>query len=510
MIKVPVKIKLPFLWGKAVFKKENWSQVNVIVGPNGSGKTLIANQLAHQFANAGYSVRLFNTDLIDEEDIYYSLNKNEKIRTKIEDILSTMFAKEIRFEKGSDNSIIPVAVNKTHGIEYSITKDECHGLKKIIALLSTLYVEEQNANCLMIDEPELHLHPQFQNFFMSEIRRLAKENPTRLFFIATHSPFFIDLKSPDELLGVIVCHINSVATSIDKLSENDYLLFKKFLPRFNSYHKQFFFSDNQIFVEGYTDQQILSTILTNLGFPYNSSGTGIIDVGGKDELGVFFKVCSLLGTNARIITDLDSLFCGKLEDSICKDKRVQQWLDKQVEKQQLFLMNIFSSNTDRISFGRLISRLEKYLLDIAELILENDSVLPLELQDLKNRLEKFNAERDDTEHLDTYKVVILQGILSIGEYITKFILKENSAIIHNVKNLFSLILAAAEASRVYVLPGGAIEHFYTQNKVSYMPISGKDKLFHEEFEYLQNLNSEEIKSKYPELTSIIKKACSKL
>ena len=345
---------------------------------------------------------------------------------------------------------------------------------------------------------------------MSEIRRLAKENPTRLFFIATHSPFFIDLKSPDELLGVIVCHINSVATSIDKLSENDYLLFKKFLPRFNSYHKQFFFSDNQIFVEGYTDQQILSTILTNLGFPYNSSGTGIIDVGGKDELGVFFKVCSLLGTNARIITDLDSLFCGKLEDSICKDKRVQQWLDKQVEKQQLFLMNIFSSNTDRISFGRLISRLEKYLLDIAELILENDSVLPHELQDLKNRLEKFNAERDDTEHLDTYKVVILQGILSIGEYITKFILKENSAIIHNVKNLFSLILAAAEASRVYVLPSGAIEHFYTQNKVSYMPISGKDKLFHEEFEYLQNLNSEEIKSKYPELTSIIKKACSKL
>lgn len=510
MIKVPVKIKIPFLWGRTFFKKENWSQINVIVGPNGSGKTLIANQLAQHFANAGYSVRLFNTDLIAEEEIYFTLNKNERIRKKIEEILSNMFGKEIRFEKGSDNSVIPVAINKTLGVEYSITKDECHGLKKIIALLSTLYIEEQNANCLMIDEPELHLHPQFQNFFMSEIRRLAKENPTRLFFIATHSPFFIDLKSPEELLGVIVCHVNKVATSIDKLSENDYSLFKRFLPRFNSYHKQFFFSDNQIFVEGYTDQQILSSILTNMGVPYNSSGTGIIDVGGKDELGVFFKVCSLLGTNARIITDLDSLFCGKLKDSICKDKRVQQWLDKQTEKQQLFLMNIFSSNTDRISFSRLISRLEKYLLDIADLILTNDFILPHEVQELKSRLERFNTERDDAEHLDTYKVVILQGVILIGDYITKFILRENSAIIHNVKNLFSLILACAEAARVYILPIGSIEHYYTQSTVSYMPISGKDKLFHEEINYIQNLDSIEVKSKYPELTSILKKACSKL
>ena len=510
MIKVPVKVKLPFLWGKTVFKKENWAGVNLIVGPNGSGKTLIAQSLAQQFADAGYSVRLFSTDLVDENEIFYILNKNPDIKNRIENVLSNMFAKTIRFEKGSDNSIIPMAVNKAQGIEYSITQNECHGLKKIIALLAALYLDESSANCLMIDEPELHLHPQFQNFFMNEIRRTAQKNPAQIFFIITHSPFFIDLKTPEELIGVVVCHINKVATSIEKLSDSDYSLFKRFLPRFNTYHKQFFFSDNQIFVEGYTDQQIFSSILNKCSDFYRTAGTGIIDVGGKDELGVFFKVCSLLGTNARIITDLDSLFCGKLRDGICRDKRVQQWLDKQTEKQKPFLQTVFSSNTEHISLLRLITRLEKYLIDLADSVLETQALLPHDLEDFKNRLEKFNTDRDDVDHLDTYKTVILQGVFKAGDYISKFVLNGKSDTISKIKNLLSLILAAAESARVYILPSGCIEHYYTKNKVSYMPVAAKDKLFHEEYDFLQTLSAEQIIKNYPELNSILEKACAKI
>ncbi|MBQ0004026.1 MAG: ATP-binding protein, partial [Treponema sp.] len=122
MINVPVKIKLPFLWGKAVFKKNNWSQINLIVGPNGSGKTLISQNLAEQFADAGYSVRIFNTELADDNEIYYLLSENPKLTAKIENVLSNMFSKTIRFEKASDNTVIPVAINKAQNIEYSITK----------------------------------------------------------------------------------------------------------------------------------------------------------------------------------------------------------------------------------------------------------------------------------------------------------------------------------------------------------------------------------------------------
>ena len=49
---------------------------------------------------------------------------------------------------------------------------------------------------------------------------------------------------------------------IEELNDEDDALFRRFLPRFNTYHKQFFFSDNQIFVEGYTDQQMFTYLLT--------------------------------------------------------------------------------------------------------------------------------------------------------------------------------------------------------------------------------------------------------
>ena len=53
MIHIETKTKIPFLWGKSVFKKSEWSQVNLIVGPNGSGKTLLAEELACQFEENG-------------------------------------------------------------------------------------------------------------------------------------------------------------------------------------------------------------------------------------------------------------------------------------------------------------------------------------------------------------------------------------------------------------------------------------------------------------------------
>ena len=46
-----------------------------------------------------------------------------------------------------------------------------NGLKEIITILTILYSE--NNHCLIIDEPELHLHPQFQSFLIQEFKKLA-------------------------------------------------------------------------------------------------------------------------------------------------------------------------------------------------------------------------------------------------------------------------------------------------------------------------------------------------
>ena len=79
MIELETKVRVPFLWGKSVFKKTRWSQINLIVGPNGSGKTILATELSKQFENAGHSVRFIGADRTNNLDI---LRDNEKIREK--------------------------------------------------------------------------------------------------------------------------------------------------------------------------------------------------------------------------------------------------------------------------------------------------------------------------------------------------------------------------------------------------------------------------------------------
>ena len=509
MIELETKVRVPFLWGKSVFKKTRWSQINLIVGPNGSGKTILATELTKQFEASGKSVKFISAER--DSDNISILRNNEKIREKTEKVLSEMFGKSITFIEDIDGTFIPIVRNRAWNVEYMMEDVECHGLQKIISLLINLY--SSSTDVIIFDEPELHLHPQFQLFFMNEIRQEAKHHCNKLFFLITHSPFFIDLRTPADLEGVIVCHINRPPTHIEDLSREDEALFKRFLPRFNTYHKQFFFSDNQIFVEGYTDQQLFTYLLPYVENKANTAGTSVIDVGGKDELGVFCKVCSLIGTDARIITDLDSLFSGKLRDVVCRDERVERWLEKQNEKQEAFFEKIFSAKerATPVTLDKLIFRLERYILAIGTEITETDcsgDAAP-ETKLWLTKLAALQTKHENADAVDTYKTVLLQGILKNTEDLKTILSEPLAATLPYIKNLSSLIFAAAESARVYILHKGCIEHYYTRSTVNYMPVSGKDKLFREELDFIMDTRPKTVRKQYEPLIFLLEAATSK-
>ena len=506
MIRLETKVKIPFLWGKSVFKKEYWTQINLIVGPNGSGKTLLAESFSQQFQAAGFTVLFLKSEREKDDEQISQWLSNEKIRNQIEQVLGGMFGKSIVFAKNIDGKMVPYIVDKNRGVEYSLRNGECHGLKEIITLLATLY--DDRYNCLILDEPELHLHPQLQQFFMKEIRRVSKNNPKRIFFLVTHSPYFLDLRFPEDLLGVVATHINRIPTSIEILDEQDEQLFRRFLPRFNTYHKQFFFSDNQIFVEGYTDQQLFTNLLGIINNPLDAARTGIIDVGGKDELGVFCKVCSLLGTNGRIITDLDSLFGGKIRDVVNEDSRVISWLQKQEEKQNSFYRNIFTKKEmeNPVTLHGLILKLEHMLGPVGVCANKVNQKINPEIDLFVEKVQNLTKKYENAPSLDTYKTVVMQGIINLGENMEMILPLPIAKQLPLIKNLYYLILAAIESARVYILSKGCIEHYYTQNKIMYMPVSGKDKLFHAELEYMINGKIEKLRRDYGELLEILERA----
>lgn len=506
--------------------KTTWNSVNFIVGPNGTGKSLFSDQLKQQLAQKRYKVRLLTAErLAGFEKASYSYFTNSQImqglnisqfneyknygnqyglsspafillkqrmdiRIRIEAILSDLFKKNIRLvEEGG--FLKPKMQNINGGEEYSLKEQECHGLKEIISLLAFLYDDEYN--CLIFDEPELHLHPQFQSFFLSEIRKMAgdpnQDQTKKLFFIITHSPYFLDIQSLEELNHILVCHNGKMPTYIKDgdLDEQDQYVLTRFLPRFNTHHKQFFFSPNPVFVEGYTDQQIITLLFEKTGMNIAASGSSVIDVGGKDELAVFYRLCHKLSVECRIIADYDALLRGKLRECFCADEDVK---------------SSFVAKAYGVDPSNCIGTLESMLLSIGD-ALNGKTSGDAEMNNLLIHLASLYADR--AQNLDAIKDAVLLSIVRFADKIKNSILARAADVELSKTRIFGYI-DCIKASKIFIIPTGELEHFFQATPVDYLKISNKDKLFHAERNYLLGLSGPDIASQYVDVLNILKES----
>jgi len=523
MIQKDISISIPVLWGEDKFTKSQWGDINYLVGPNGTGKSLFAEELKKKFTGNGfnsrylsaerlvglekhqegrfgggnlmrgfdisllsdYKTRAENTGLSSSGIII--LKERLDVRIRVEALLSDIFNKTIRLvEEGG--YLKPKMQTLNSGDEYSLGESECHGLKELITLLTFLY--DPAKNCIIFDEPELHLHPQYQAFFLEELNKVAGnpiEDPSKkIFFIITHSPYFIDIKTLDDLRNIIVFSQEKVATYVETLDDNDQYILKRFLPRFNTHHKQFFFSSNPVFVEGYTDQQIITLIFEKLGINIGAAGSCIIDVGGKDELGVFFRLCKALNIDCRIIADLDALFRGRLRQVISEDPRSISYIQN----------NGIGANT-----SAEIGDLEAKLSSLADILLSNE-VHDSEILDLKNTLQLCTSE--ETHRL---RVSMLLGALKLKAELRSFYQGEDLATLNLIIGRVDQLLSAFREANTFILPRGEIEHYYTKSDTNYLKVTNKDSSFHRERDYLlQIANPEIVENEYGDLVKILKQA----
>ncbi len=240
MIEEAITFVLPQPWAGETFEIDEVGPVNYLVGPNGSGKSRFAVELLRQLKNRGGGVRLLGTDRLREMadpgplrnywgdnlqggyaknsfewlrqagaegsgiDTILLLEDRMDLRIRIEGTLSHLFGRDVELEWDSGN-LVPKAVRRETGESYRLDRDECHGIKELFVLLTHLYDHEHRY--LIVDEPELNLHPQYQAFFMQEVRKVAG-NPTeaanrKVVFLITHSPFILDLRREHDLKSVI-------------------------------------------------------------------------------------------------------------------------------------------------------------------------------------------------------------------------------------------------------------------------------------------------------------------
>lgn len=199
---------------------------------------------------------------------------------------------EIVFEKGGKN--------------IEITKASS-GEKEIINLLLGIFAFNIYSGVVIIDEPDLHLHPRWQKLLLQLFNELSKERKIQ-FLIVTHSPQFITYKTIKNTFRVYKDK-DTGSSKIFIPSDKDLKKqnIKDVFQIINTLNNEkIFFADKVILVEGVVDRIIFEKILKILQeIENNNEVIDIIDVYGKTNFKKFKDFLEIWKIQNFIIADLD-------------------------------------------------------------------------------------------------------------------------------------------------------------------------------------------------------------
>lgn len=199
-----------------------------------------------------------------------------------------------------------------------------HGLQRCIVftLLQTLILNERDqisgadlANqeldgiILLVEEPELYIHPQLAKLFFDVLAAFSKTDQV---VYTTHSPVFVDayeaervalVSKPDAAKGTTVKGCDM--TAFDGLGDKK--IFQGF-TKFNSSMNELFFAKRVVLVEGPEDAIAITATLRSTGrivARVEELQWSIISCGGKASIPFFQRVLNAFSIPYAVIHDLD-------------------------------------------------------------------------------------------------------------------------------------------------------------------------------------------------------------
>jgi energy-coupling factor transporter ATP-binding protein EcfA2 len=328
--------------------------LTVLIGPNGSGKTHILRglkgTLSHQTFMANKRVRFLSAGRIGlleqyRSDVqgyghspeYESANFGSKsdsnrrhqtetlngdfqtlavrsdIQIKIQERLRKLFKRDLIIEW--DGGVLKTSFSrvKVDSKPYSAGR-EASGLMHLVGILSALYDDDVGA--LLLDEPEVSLHPQLQAFLLNEILTVAghpsEGTNKKIVIIATHSTEMLKISCTDDLLSLVFCddlENQPIQISPDAAELKSRKL-QSLIPRLGQEHKLALFSKRPLLVEGPSDTIIVSALANKLQLHLEAAGSQLLPVIGTGQMPIVSKLFKMFGKEPVALADADGIADG--------------------------------------------------------------------------------------------------------------------------------------------------------------------------------------------------------
>lgn len=189
---------------------------------------------------------------------------------------------------------------KKQGISFDLAAASS-GERELFNYIFSIFVLNIRDALIVVDEPELHLHPRWQTILLNIFETLALSTGNQ-FLLATHSAAFVSPQSIQYISRVFSQEQNS---NIKRLSGENLPEMKHLFNIINSQNNEkIFFADKVILVEGISDRIIFDAIIST-SEKKTPKVIEIIEIGGKGFFAAYKKTLDACGIEFSRIADLD-------------------------------------------------------------------------------------------------------------------------------------------------------------------------------------------------------------
>jgi AAA domain, putative AbiEii toxin, Type IV TA system len=232
------------------------------------------------------------------EGDFQTLSQRIDIQIKVQERLRKLFRRDLIVEWDAGNLKILFNRSDEASAPYSSGR-EASGLMHLVGLLSALYDDEVGA--LLIDEPEVSLHPQLQAFLLQEIIDVAGPPSD-----GTNKKIVVRLRSVEDLPHLIFC--NDLRTDPAQVPPDALELQNRkivnLVASLGQLHRLSLFSTRPLLVEGASDSIICQALARKLKLFPEAAGSQLLPVEGKGNLATVAKLFRLIGKSPTALADL--------------------------------------------------------------------------------------------------------------------------------------------------------------------------------------------------------------
>ena len=254
-------------------------------------------------------------------DVLLALRDDPVVGLKVAAFLRKALGRTIEFRENAGFFDPFIRLND---VEYSLLRDEGHGLRELTILLAAVYSTDWTT--LVVDEPELHLHPALAQLWISELSRECAERKVHA-VVVTHEPTMVRPATAEDLAYIWLFQPGRrpapFSTAIHPGTEGRLTASLQKNPQLLS---QLAFAPRPVLVEGPHDVAALSATLARTQAAAVVSQTELAPCGSSGEAVLWFELAAKLGLDVRAIADLDALFSGDVQRTIDRSPEIQERL----------------------------------------------------------------------------------------------------------------------------------------------------------------------------------------